>query len=326
MKNTTIGILLSILSFSAYGQTKIDCEEIRQKKPRFAEYKAGEIDSLVSLDLQIIGNCIELDSIDKKILNPQVLSVQIIQLINKNKEIDYGNIIDYIQEFKSTEQYQKGRLGFEFAMKYENKQINKTDSLKIRESFQNMGFSNSDLDEILTVIYSKKNTDLTYKEAFAVFIESKEPKTKNKPQLSENPELLFGHFKEIENLNQLKKSENDKTTLIYFTGWADINGRRMEDAFFKDTEIQNLFYKYDCFLGYADDRSAITSEQQAQIPNIDLKTKGQFIIEIEKLLFPQAYQPVILIVDSVFSLVDFYSYNKEKQDFIEFLKRNKNVR
>lgn len=324
MTNTTIAILLSILTFSAYGQTKIDCDEIRLDKPHFADYNAGKMDSLISLDLEVIVNCIELDSIDKKILNPQVLAVQMIQLTNDNKEINYGNIIDNIDKFKSTEQYQKGRLAFEFTLRYENKKVNRADSVQVRQNFQNMGFSDTDLNEMMTVIYSDSNSNLSYKEAFAAFIQSKEPK--KKPQPVKKTDLLFGHFNEIDDLNQLKENNNNKKTLIYFTGWADINGRKMEEAFFNDTEIQSLFDEYDCFLGYADDRSAIKPEQQKQFPTVPMKTKGQFINEIEKTLFLKAYQPVILIVDSNLNLIDSYSYNKDKEDFIGFLKRNKNVR
>jgi hypothetical protein len=324
MKNTTIIFLLSILTFQACGQTKKDCNEIRADKPHFADYQPGKMDSLISLDLEVIGNCIELDSIDKRILNPQVLAVQMIQLTNDKKEINYGSIIDYIDEFKSTDQYKKGRLAFEFTLKYENKTVNKADSTHIRQNFENMGFSDADLNEIMTVVYSDENSNLTYKEAFAEFIQSKEPKKKTKP--AQQPDLLFGHFKEIESLNQLKKKGQAKPTLLYFTGWADINGRKMEEAFFYDSEIQRLFGEYNCFLGYADDKSAIKPEQQKQFPNAPMNTKGQFINEIEKSLFPKAYQPVILIVDSNFELIDSYSYNKDKKDFLDFLKRNKNVR
>jgi hypothetical protein len=212
MKNTTIILLLSILTFHACGQTKTNCNEIRAERPHFADYKAGKMDSLISLDLEVIGNCIELDSIDKKILNPQVLAVQMIQLTNENKEINYGNIIDYIEEFKSTVQYQKGRLAFEFTLKYENKTVNKADSTHIRQNFENMGFSDADLNEIMTVVYSDENSNLTYKEAFAEFIQSKEPKKKTKP--AQQPDLLFGHFKEIESLNQLKEKGQAKPTLL----------------------------------------------------------------------------------------------------------------
>ena len=324
MKNTTIILLLSILTFQACGQTKKDCKEIRAEKPHFADYQPGKMDSLISLDLEVIGNCIELDSIDKRILNPQVLAVQMVHLTNEKKEINYGNIIDYIEEFKSTEQYQKGRLAFEFTLKYENKIVNKADSVIIRQNFQNMGFSESDLNELMTIVYSDLNSNLTYKEAFAQFIQSKEPKQKTKT--TQQSDLLFGHFNEINSLRQLQEKGQSKPTLLYFTGWADINGRKMEKAFFNDNEIHSLLGEYNCFIGYADDRTAINPEQQKQFPSTPMKTKGQFINEIEKSIFPKAYQPVILIVDSNFELVESYSYNKDKTDFLEFLKRNKNVR
>ncbi len=324
MTNTTIIIILSILTFSAYGQTSKDCDKIRADRPHFANYKAGKVDSLISIDLDVIGNCIELDSIDKKILNPQILAVQMIQLTTDNKEINYGNIIDYINDFKSTDQYQKGRLAFEFTLEYENKIVNRAESVQVRQNFQNMGFSDSDLNEMMTTVYSVENSNLTYKEAFSAFIQSKEHKQKAEP--AQQPDLLFGHFNEIDTINQLKVKGQTKPTLLYFTGWGDINGRKMEEAFFNDREIQNLFNEYNCFLGYADDRSAITPIQQKQFPDKKMKTKGQYISEIEKSLFPKAYQPIIVIVDSNFELVDSYSYNKEKQDLIEFLKRNKNVR
>lgn len=328
MIKTTLVIALSALSLLAYGQKKTDCDQLRKQQPHFTDYQSAKLDSLIALDINNIVSCISLDDIDiKLLLNPTVLATQIMQMTNEKKELNYGNIMDQIEDFKASEEYQKGRESFEAVMRYENKQVRKSDSLDVYSSFKKMGFSDSDLNELMLVVYVEENSHLTYKEALAVFINSKEPKPNKNTDVYGSTDLLYGHFVEIETLEQLKSIENrDKPTLLYFTGWADINGRKLEEAFFQNKEIRSLLSKFNCFIGYADDRAAISEEQKASYPDKDFKTKGQFINEIEKSLFPKGYQPIILIVDSDFKLMDSYSYNNDKQEFIEFLNRNKNVR
>lgn len=317
-------LIISSISLIAHGQEKTDCENVNNRTPYFLQFEADKIDSLIQLDLQVIEKCIDLDEIDKMFLSPPALGTLLLQLTKENSDLKYAQVIEYISDLKSTEEYKKGKEGLVFSLKYGDKIVNKVDSVQIRKNYRNMGLTDSDLNELMEIIYSDQNSNLTYKEAFATFIQSKEPKQKTKT--TPKTDLMFGHFKEIESLSQLKEVEQAKHTLLYFTGWADINGRKLESAFFNEIEIQTLFGEYNCFLGYADDKTAIEPEQQKQFPNVPMKTKGQFINEIEKSLFPKAYQPVILVVDSEFELIDSYSYNKDRTDFLEFLKRNKNVR
>ena len=327
MKNINIGLLLFILTLSACGQSKVDCNQIRKDQPHIVKYKQGGTDSLLALDIKIIRPCLNLDPIDAEILNYDVLAVQVAELNLDRKVLNYGIIIDHIIEQKSSDQYRKSRKAFEFAQKYENRKINKTDSTEVRRNFKEMGLSDSDLNELLTMVYSNENSHLTYEEVFNLFSEQKNPSSTQDASQPKSDNLIFGHFRTIESKKQLRDQfKPNRPLLLYFTGYADIESKKMEEALFQNPEILILLDEFNCFLGYTDDKSGITKEQQAEFEDTEFRTKGQFITEIQKSITGKLLQPMILIVDKELEPVDSYANNKNADEFIDFLKRNNNVR
>jgi len=327
MKNANIVILLSILTLSACGQSKVNCNQIRNEKPHVLEYKQGSIDSVIALDIEKVRQCMDFDSIDNKILSHNVLAVQIYELKIDMSDLNYGSIIDHINEIRSTDDYQKSRESFGFAMKYDTRLVKKADSVEVRAIFEKMGVTGTDMDNLMKEIYSDENSNRTYNEAYARYIESLGPKRTKESVSSKSAEKLFGHFRKFETKKQLKENSGlNRPQLLYLTGYKDINGRKMEEALFHDPEIQNLLSEFECFIAYTDDKSEISNEQRSEILDNELRTQGQYFSEVKNSLSLKESQPIVLIVDNEFQLIDFYSDNKNKQDFIEFLKRNRNVR
>lgn len=319
--------MLSLLTFSACGQSKSDCDKLRNKQSYVSNYQTGEIDSLIALDLKTITPCFDFDSIDEKLMNPQLLTTLINHLAKDKKDVTYGNIVDYIHDSMTTHQYRKDRQYIGFIMKYENRTVNKSDSIEMRDDLKRMEFSDADLTKFFEMFYSEDSSHPTLQDTFIEFLEYKEFGANNKAKVSDSHELRFGHFKQIETLDQLMKPvTSDAPLLVYFTALTDVDSRRMEQMLFTDHNISELLNEFNCYIGFADDKTEISDEQKATFQNKDLETKGQFISEIEKSLFPQGYQPIVLIVNHEFEVVDSFGYDKGKYEFIEFLKRNKDVR
>ena len=320
-----IAIALTILTFISFAQESINCQEIRKKTPHFISYQEGKSEGLIEKDIQVIKACLELDTVDQIILlSPGPLGTLIVGLMQEKENITYGDVFYYLEEVKDNEQYSKTRLGIEFMIKYENKIVDPADSNKVRWYFEQMGGAEFDLDDLIDFAYSENNSELTYKEAFSLFMQSKEPKPSKRNEEADSFQSIFDHFKEMESLEMvMKNSSSGKPKLLYFTGWACVNGRKMEEALFLNPGVNELFGAYDCYMGYADDKSAATEQQKLDFSDVEIKTKGQFISELEKTLFPEEFQPVILIVDQDFKLVDSFAYSQDVEALIRFLTDHK---
>ncbi len=323
MKSLLIVLSLFMLGIPSMGQSTYDCEELRPQKPLSLNSENANLDSLLQLDLKLIYACLNLDSIDKRILSPQVMSVFMSTFAFHVKNLSYGDVLDSLRNFISTEAYQRGRRGFEFLFEFEDRIVSRADSAEVRTHLTDM-LPDEDLDELIAEIYSDQYSNFTYREAISFYLNSNESaKSPAKADSDDDFHILLDHFKDFESLDIIKKRDNRDPVLLYFTGWSVINGRKLEEAFFYDPKVQDILMDYDCFIAYADDRAAISPAQASQFPDLDLRTKGQYIIEVEKMLFQKDYQPLILILNSDLEVLDSYSYKKGNPGFIDFLERNR---
>jgi len=328
MKKIIFGIISIILTLSASAQNDINCDQIKDQQLHFLLTEGQNFDDLIGQDIMVINSCMELDSIDQiLLLDPPIFGTLVFSLTKGNNKLTYGQVLDYMNEIKASEQYIKTREGYQFMGQYGNRKVDKADSVYVRNGFKQMALSDSDLETLMAITYSEKNSGLTYKETLSLFMQSKEIKQNIKPKSPSSSDLIFGHFKEIESIKMIiEKSSSNKPILLYFTGWAIVNGRKMEAALFHSDKVNQQFKEFDCYIGYADDKASATEEQKLEINNDEIKNKGQFIREFEKMIYPKESQPIILIVDQDFKLIDSFGYSQDEQAFIEFLIGNKNGR
>lgn len=318
-------ILLSIVCFSLSGQGPLDCDALRKMVPSFTESELNGSQNLNPNHLNSIAICLGLDSLDLLIFSPAYLGSEMFILLRNEKEINYGNIMDEIQKMKSSEEYVKGRLVLENINEIEKWKNTSKDSIKSIDDLKIMIQKNPKIEEFIFSFFSDAGADsnLIYEEAYNIIFDPTGTTAAIPAKPSHfNHDLEFGYFREIISLNQLKETYKSKPILLYFTAQADVNSRKMENFLFEDSDIQNEFNRYHCFFGFVDNHKPINEEQNAQFPDLDLKTKGQFLLQLERIFDQRAYQPLFVIVDSNFELVDSMGYTSEREEFLDFLKQN----
>ncbi|MFT4523422.1 MAG: hypothetical protein ACI8ZN_002375 [Bacteroidia bacterium] len=172
-RNFLLTCIAFLITLSVYSQ-QIDCEAIKGEMPRSLKNRNAPVDSIVRSDLNIILSCGSFDAVDRKMFQPPILGIMVFQLAKQQKDINFGNLVEAFQTYKTTEQYLKMRKSFAFMDAYENKIIDKSDSLAVRTGYEQMGIMGPDLDSLIAIIYAEKNAKLTYREAFQLYMASKQ--------------------------------------------------------------------------------------------------------------------------------------------------------
>jgi thioredoxin-related protein len=129
------------------------------------------------------------------------------------------------------------------------------------------------------------------------------------------PAQKNGVFYQLDNLAAAIKAgkREQKRVLIYFTGWFDVNSRKMEDRILIDKEIQALLAEnYLCFSAYVDDKQ--------KIPGSDMSI-GEKNAKLEMEHFKSPYQPHFYILDENGKVVADLGYVASTSEFLDFLEK-----
>lgn len=322
----TLTLCISLVAFLGFSQSKMDCDKIKTQVPHFVNASIEEMKVAIDRDLETIRFCLDMDSIDQSILiQPPFVTSFILEKGKSKEDITFSVLFEYIEEFRSKENYAKIREAFAFMMKYEAKEIDPSDSIEVRKGLELYLKSEEELELLMAMIFAVENANSTYEDVFTLFKNRKTSKPgKGTGDAYDNSARIWEQFSYIESLKQLKASSiSKKRKLIYFTGFADVNSRYMEQHLFPHKTIVEGFKNFDCYYGHVDSKSEASNEQKAEFENLKIETQGQFISAIEKMLFPKNYQPIFIIVDENFKVIDTLDYTSEKDKFIAFLEKNK---
>jgi hypothetical protein len=111
-----------------------------------------------------------------------------------------------------------------------------------------------------------------------------------------------------------------KPVLLYFTGYACVNNRKMEDNLFIYKDIYDLMReRFVPRALYVDDYNTKISEPYTSNNGREIKTIGDQNGDIQQTLFSRNAQPHIVILRSDRSLVSEISYTKSRSEFKKFL-------
>jgi hypothetical protein len=115
-----------------------------------------------------------------------------------------------------------------------------------------------------------------------------------------------------------KKGKQEKTySLLYFTGYGAVNGRKMEEVLLEMPEVAKLYSSLHCYALFVDDRTPF-DESTGDVKG-EFKTKGQYWIAIEKQNFDSDRQPFFVLLNPKGKVVAAQEYTLEKAVFMEFL-------
>jgi thioredoxin-related protein len=129
------------------------------------------------------------------------------------------------------------------------------------------------------------------------------------------PAQKNGVFYQLKDLATAIKAgkRQQKRVLIYFTCWACVNSRKMEDRILIDKEIQALLAEnYLCFSAYVDDKQ--------KIPGSD-KSIGEKNMELQMDRFKSTSQPHFCILDESGNLINEVHNTPTVEAFLAFLEK-----
>ncbi len=116
----------------------------------------------------------------------------------------------------------------------------------------------------------------------------------------------------------------NKPLLLYFTSYADVNSRKMEDAFFYTKgEIQDLLTsKYEVLTFFVDSKKDVPKEKQKTNATTGklMSVYGYFYQQIQLEQFNSNSQPFFVIIDSKGKSIKTQSFTLNKKEFLIFLK------
>lgn len=175
-------LLLTGISILSFGQSAADdCSKILDTEPYFVKHHVKPTDSLLLHDIAVLKHCGSFDQIDSELLKGPVLSAVMNAEMDKGRPATYRTIINYVIDFRKTEEYKEFKTGVLLYRSLENKTVNLKDWDSDQMLFVRMGFTASDLDDFKEYISAPEHQKMTYKQAYVAYINEIEALgTKNK--------------------------------------------------------------------------------------------------------------------------------------------------
>ncbi|GGK35629.1 hypothetical protein GCM10007962_32510 [Yeosuana aromativorans] len=301
MKKTFVYILISLFSIGTLS-SQTDCETILSKEINLTFNEKSDLDILNNTFSKLI-NC-GLEEIDVEFFaNGPILATLLIPIINENKgKVTYQNLFDKILEFKQTPKYKEAIDIFKTSNELSKRKIDLNNWSEDKKLLQKIEVLSKYCDEFYLYLKENDYSNKTYKEAWEEFAETK---SKFQPKsVSENTAEFLkllenqGNLEFQDLLNQSIKL--NKPLLLYFTGYACVNSRKIEQNLLRNAEIVSKLKDDFVFVSlYVDDRSElpqkewITDKSSGKVG----KTIGSKYAKLQKDMFNTNYQPYFVILD-----------------------------
>tara|TARA_B100000963_G_C22515294_1_gene620350 strand:- start:83 stop:1084 length:1002 start_codon:yes stop_codon:yes gene_type:complete len=324
MRNKFLILLLLILSItSVYSQKYAD---IKNQKIDIENIYEENMDPFISKVYTFVGD--DFDSLDLQILlNGSILGTLLVDITTKEDSVTYGHLYQKFLEIKQFPQYPEIRT----KQLVSNTLMDRPADIKNWEDdkplFMELGFEGELLEKVHSYIEENSSSILTYETVLVGFREEldKEKAEERETKKSELEELFESSvlFDETQALSQ-SQNEN-KPILLYFTGYACVNCRKIQHGVLYDLEvtesiIQNFIFKPI----YVDDRNELPEKEQIEV-TLDkrtrkLKTIGDKHIYYQMSRFNVSAQPYFVILNSDNEIIGTASYNDNTVNkFLTFL-------
>jgi thioredoxin-related protein len=323
MKETLLQILLFQLSIGVcFAQS--ECDKILAQEIILNSSDKSELDILNNTFTKLT-DC-GLEQVDADFFaNGPILATLLVTLINDNNgTITYQNLLDKIIEFKQTPEYEKTIELFKVSNELSERKADIKNWLKDRKLFEKLELPSDLLDEFYIFLKNNSDSKLTYKEAFEIFTSQR--KQFNPPLTFDDSEEYSELFKNPGNLyfeDLLKRSKDlEKPILLYFTGYACINARKIEGNLLNQIEISSLLKNDFIFVNlFVDDKRLLPKEEwfEDEKSGKIIKTIGAKFSKLQIEMFQNNSQPYFVIIDQNGIKIKEQGYTRDLNTFKEFL-------
>ena len=148
---------------------------------------------------------------------------------------------------------------------------------------------------------------MTFKQAYTGYMASKPIE-----QTHETTKLKFPDLGSLDNAIKSGK-ENNKAILIYFTCYACVSARKMDDNILTNEQVKSLLTdNYVYFSAYVDDKTLDANTNS---------TIGSKYLKLQSEKFKNNYQPNFVIIDDKGNVIASSGYTNKTDEFVDFLKK-----
>lgn len=255
---------------------------------------------------------------------PPVLATLVIGWLNEDREmVTYQRLLDEVLKMKATPEYKESITFYNDFITLRNKKIDLTNWEADSQILLALVKDERAVDAIYQVIKENPDQFETYGDMMDEFNKLADSMISNKEPVAE--ETPFFTDAEIIDYDELLLTAQiwGKPLLIYFTAYADVNSRKMEDAFLYDSDIQEyLEANYFTVTLFVDNKKEVFKEFITKNEKTGklMKTYGAFYNKIQEERFKNQSQPYFAIVSIDGKILKTQGFTLKKKEFKKFLK------
>lgn len=327
MKNFFI-LSLTLVYLVGCSQTSKECEELLSAEVKLGLNSSDNGQTFWD-DFKQLQNC-GLDSIDIVIFSNKTLAGSfMVQILSENdtmSKITYQVFLDKILEYKKTDSYTETLESFTILNELAQRKANIKNWEADKLLFEKLGLSENEKNMFLLFLKEAADTSKTYQDMYTEFLLEKKG-------LSSSKKIRLESFKGIlqnpgnVNYEELLKDANrlEKPLLLYFTCYACVNARKIENHVLQDERIVNRLKQDFHFVNlYVDDKHELAEEDWIYSEKRDktLKTVGSKNSYLQAHRFNANTQPYFVIINEEGLVIKEQRYTKSVSEFLEFLTIN----
>jgi len=325
----TLLILILLQSYIGFCQSKSDCDKILSKEINLKPNDTDKLKKFVE-DFSLLKSC-GLDDGDIEVFsNGPILGTILISLVSEKEadsKLTFQTLYDKILEFKQLEYYEKTKITIQVSNELSKRPANIDNLEEDKILLQKLQTPVDFIDKFYDYLKEHSNPEKTYKEVFANFRETQKPK---QARIKSNVKEYEGIFKNVGNVDYedllTKSIELNKPLLLYFTGYACVNCRKIENYVLSDKSIEEKLKNDFYFVNlYVDDKKSLPENEwrESKLNGKTIKYIGQKHSELQVTKFRSNFQPYFVIIDKNGLTIADQSYTKDKEIFENFLNTNK---
>jgi len=316
---STIILLLSSILLNA----QTDCKELLAQKINL-------YDDLEKTQLELTTNFSKLttcglDETDMVFFGqPHVLATLVIGWLNEDSEmVTYQKLLDEILKMKATPEYKESVTFYNDFVALRNKKIDLANWETDSQILLALVKDERAVDAIYHVLKENSDEFETYGDMMDEFNKLADSMISNKEPVAE--ETPFFTDAEIIYYDELLITAQiwGKPLLIYFTAYADVNSRKMEEEFLYDSDILDfLNANYYTVTLFVDNKKEVFKEFITKNEKTGklMKTYGAFYKKIQEERFKNQSQPYFAILSTDGKILKTQGFTLKKKEFKKFLK------
>ncbi len=321
MRKNIKGLLYYLLIFCTHvGFAQKPCAAIRNDTLIAFKVPKEQMFEAIQKDMDVIVNCLKLDSMDSFMISTPVYTTLIAGQVLSGKFMTYGPLFDSVQKFRNKPAFQGMKSLVIFMSENENEMIKKRDWDELESILMGVVRDSSMISKTRENFFLSAEVGKTYREFFNNIMDEEETSKAEFHADSSNSLDIFYEMLPLEEMLAVAKKEG-KPLLLYFTGWAVVNGYKMQEMLWDASLYAAIKEKFTPFMGRVDDREVITNEQRESLGVKDarIKTLGNYFGKIQMDLLETDRQPVFAIVSHTGEVIATQDYTLDSEEFINFL-------